>query len=378
MRFTRILLFASLLALAVAPVAVAIRFTDESYMTPVGYTGVPYSHTFEILAGGGSPPYKYRILAGSLPPGLTMNSDSGHVSGVPTRTGTYVVWIEGLDCGSRCGFVQETTQRDFTIRIEEGLLIVQRQSVLTPGFVGQPYSFQLTATGGGTPTWSLASGSLPPGLALNAATGLISGTPTQLGDGHFQIKVADGNRSNVQTYTLPVVEPLRITSPARAAAPLGRPVSLQLAATGGRAPYHWSATGLPAGLALNADTGEISGIAESAGSSAVDVTVSDAVGLQQTASVSIVVAGKLRLAKASLPALRVGRRYSARIGVGGGLAPRTWAVVGGSLPPGIALGRHSGIVAGVPTRAGVWRVKVRVTDATGARASRTVTLRVLR
>ena len=87
MRFRRILLFAALLALIGAPAALALRFTDDSYFVPIGYTGVPYSHTFEVEKGGGSPPYKYLVLAGSLPPGLKLNSDSGNVSGVPTATG---------------------------------------------------------------------------------------------------------------------------------------------------------------------------------------------------------------------------------------------------------------------------------------------------
>jgi len=51
MRFRRILLFAALLALIGAPAALALRFTDDSYFVPIGYTGVPYSHTFEIEKG---------------------------------------------------------------------------------------------------------------------------------------------------------------------------------------------------------------------------------------------------------------------------------------------------------------------------------------
>jgi putative Ig domain-containing protein len=377
MRFTRVLLFAALLALVVAPVALAIRFTDASYMVPVGYTGVPYSHTFEIEPGGGSPPYKYSILAGSLPPGLSINSDSGTVSGVPTRAGEYSFWIEGRDCGPRCGFPLEDTQREFTIKILEGLLIVQRQSVLTPALVNQAYGFQFTATGGGTPTWSVASGSLPAGLSLNPSTGLLSGTPTQTGDAHFQVKVTDGNRSNVQTYTLPVVEPLQITSPASAATLVGRTFTLQLTASGGRSPYRWTADGLPEGFALDPTTGSITGSSSAAGSSVVNVTVTDAVGLKQSQELNFSVARKLAVAKTPLPAARVGHRYSTRIATRGGIAPRTWTVVGGALPPGIRLGKHNGVLAGTPTRAGTFRLRVRVTDATGSRAAASVALRVL-
>ena len=54
------------------------------------------------------------------------------------------------------------------------------------------YSQTVQATGGVIPyTWSLASGTLPPGLGLNPATGVISGTPTKQGNWSFTVRVRD-------------------------------------------------------------------------------------------------------------------------------------------------------------------------------------------
>lgn len=65
-------------------------------------------------------------------------------------------------------------------------------SSLPAGSVGAPYSATLQAAGGtGSQMWSVAPGSLPPGLSLNAATGVISGTPTASGQDGFIANAAD-------------------------------------------------------------------------------------------------------------------------------------------------------------------------------------------
>ena len=51
MRFMRILLLASLVALIVVPAALALRFTDESYNPPTGETGKSYSFSFGGAGG---------------------------------------------------------------------------------------------------------------------------------------------------------------------------------------------------------------------------------------------------------------------------------------------------------------------------------------
>ncbi|MEO8595981.1 MAG: IPT/TIG domain-containing protein, partial [Candidatus Solibacter sp.] len=73
-------------------------------------------------------------------------------------------------------------------------------TTLTPGVVGTAYSQTLAANGGSGPyTWSVASGSLPPGLTLSAS-GVISGTPTTPGAYMFTVRVtgSDGASSTLQ------------------------------------------------------------------------------------------------------------------------------------------------------------------------------------
>jgi hypothetical protein len=52
-----------------------------------GQVGQPYLSS--VVAAGGTPPYTYSISAGSLPPGLTLNSSTGVIGGTPSAAGPY-------------------------------------------------------------------------------------------------------------------------------------------------------------------------------------------------------------------------------------------------------------------------------------------------
>jgi hypothetical protein len=379
MRFTRILLLVSLIALVVTPAALAIRFADADFNLPVGQTGKTYS--FQLTATGGcgpALPYQWSLLQSAMPPGLTMDS-SGLIHGTPTTAGDYSFWVNLSDqnppSASWCR--PESAQRLLSMKIVQGLNIVQRQPVLTPAQLNVPYSLQFTATGGGNPTWSIVanSGNLPAGLQLSS-TGLLSGTPTAAGDYHFKVQALDGSRSDAQTYTLQVAPQLKVTSPAAAAGEVGRPFQLNLTAEGGRTAYSWSATGLPTGLNLDAATGAITGVPTTAGLSNVQVTLKDSIGLTQTIDLKLAVAAQLQLIKRALPSAKSGRAYHARLYVTGGVSPERWTIIGGALPAGIHLNSRTGALTGTPRRAGTAHLYVSVRDKLGAVSRARFTIKV--
>ena len=89
-------------------------------------------------------------------------------------------------------------------------------------------------------------------------------------------------------YTAPAGGPgaPSVTNPGNQTGTVGTPASLQLTASGGTAPYTWSATGLPAGLSINSATGLISGTPSTAATHAVTVTATDAASQAGSASFS--------------------------------------------------------------------------------------------
>jgi Putative Ig domain len=374
MRFTRVLLLVSLVALVVAPVALALRFTDDSYNMPQGATGQSYSKTFHGDGGcGPALPYQYKVLAGALPPGLSLSS-SGTISGVPTQGGGYDFWVQLSDenppSASWC--TPKTAERQFSITILQGLNILQNSLNPKVATTNTAYSFQLTAEGGGSQTWSVISGALPAGMSLGS-NGVVSGTPTATGDFTFKAQVTDGNRKDSETYTLTVVDPLKV-SKAPSAAEVGLPFEFTPNATGGRPGYVWAATQgtLPADLTLDPATGAIAGKPAAPGSYPLKLTVTDQLGLTATLDVPLVVAAKLAITKRPLPAAKLGKAYKAKFRVTGGVSPRVWNFLGGRpglLPTGIKLNRKTGELSGTPTKAGTWYLRMQVVDKLGAKAS---------
>lgn len=147
-----------------------------------GSVGNPYSQT--LRAVGGNPPYSWSIILGALPVGLTLNGATGAISGTPTGTGTSTFTVAVTDSSS--------TSAHANLSIIVGADIAITTTSLPSGSVGTAYSSTLQACGGAQPyTWSISSGALPPGLALNSGSGVISGTPTTAGVSNFTIQVTD-------------------------------------------------------------------------------------------------------------------------------------------------------------------------------------------
>ena len=161
--------------------------------------------------------------------------------------------------------------------------------------------------------------------------------------------------------------PLVVTTTSLPASNLGAGYSAGLSAYGGTPPYSWRLlTGaLPPGLSLST-TGLISGTTSADGLYSFQVEATDSASpTPETAAaqLSILVSPPpVTITTTSLPEAYVGVDYSATLTAGGGTAPYSWTLVGGSLPTGMSLS-SAGAISGYTTSGGVTSTfQVEVTD----------------
>lgn len=384
MRYLRVVALVGLLALVIAPAALALRFTDDSYFTPQGIVGVPYMHKFNGAGGcgpdpvtGGGLPYQYRVLSGGLPPGLTLSKD-GTISGTPTTPGGYGFYVELSDENppSQPWCRPETAERDFTINVIAGLTI--EQASVPTGTVGTAYALKLTASGGGTQQWALAGGTLPPGVALSG-DGTLSGTPTTKGDFLFSVKVADGPRNNTRQYTLAVRDALRVAEITVPPAEVGKAFSLKPTASGGTESYTWSlpqGTVLPSGLTLDAATGTIAGIPLAAGTFALPLTVTDTEARTVPTNLSLAIAPKLAFKTVTLRPAKVGKAYQATVKTVGGAGDVSLKLIRVRPIGAVHFDRTTGVLSLTPKAAKRYTIVLRATDELKVIANQTLTLDV--
>jgi len=164
------------------------------------------------------------VSVGSLPAGLSLAAATGVISGQPTTAGTSNFTIQVTDTNSA------TSTAQFAITINPALSITT-SSPLPTGTVGVNYSVTLMATGGsGIYTWAVSVGSLPAGLSLAAATGVISGQPTAAGTSNFTIQVTDTNSATATAPFALTINPALTISITPNSGNAG--LSLQIAITG--------------------------------------------------------------------------------------------------------------------------------------------------
>jgi hypothetical protein len=342
-----------------------------------GTEGVLYNAQLQMT--GGTAPFKWSV-SGTLPSGLTLDSLSGLITGIPAANtnGSYPITIRVTDAAG--AFVERPLS--LTIAATLKISTTSLASVLN----NSPYNQTLDATGGSVPyQWTISSGNLPTGLSLNLNTGVISGTATVAGKFDFVVQVADaGNRMDIKTLSIDIQAPLSITSPITLApwtqAKAG--YQNQLTAIGASGKYTWAINStlsggqFPPGLSLTAD-GLIKDATVGVGPSAAGVyTFSVTATDKTTASITgskqftLAINPPLNISTVSLPDAAINALYAKTLNVSGGTTPVLWSITSGALPTGLSLDSLTGIISGIPTVASVTPLPTFVATATDAAGSK--------
>ncbi|WP_266158281.1 Ig-like domain-containing protein [Dyella silvatica] len=373
-----------------APATVSITVgTPSIVVTPSAplstQVGVPYTQTY-TFSGGAAPYSGYSVS--NLPQGLSITAtttNSVTISGTPQAYGSFNETVSATDSSTGSGpfvgshpFVLTTTAATLTMAPASGTLTVT---------YGSPYSQAFTTSGGTSPYTYAETGTLPAGIVFNAATGSLSGTATQTGSFPITINSTDHSvgvgapfSTGPISYTLSVSAPhivFATTSLPGGTVAAAYPAT-SLNASGGIAPYGYQITAgaLPAGLTLNATSGQITGTPTASGSFALTVMATDAHNQTGTQSYTLAInMATLALTPSSLPNGVAETAYNQNLVASGGITPYTYAVSSGALPTGVTLNASSGSLTGTPTVAGHFAFAIRVVDSstgTGSPAMITV------
>lgn len=258
----------------------------EPASMPPGTVGASYSTALAVTP---TSTLTFSVTSGALPPGLSLGTSDGVISGTPTGTGTFPFKVEAKASDGR------TIAREYSINVANPLaitplaLVGQRSG---QSEIGVALSGKVTATGGnGTLTWTVKSGSLPTGVTLGS-DGTISGTPTATGTYAFTAQVADTDgRTATVDQTLVVAPKLGFKTVKLKTARAGKLYSATLKTLGGVAPVKWKILGgkLPHGIRFQKNLGVFAGTAKKAGTYRVSVEATDALGVKSKKTFVLVV-----------------------------------------------------------------------------------------
>jgi hypothetical protein len=327
-----------------------------SAITPLGVGGSDSSSTATLT-----------YSATGLPAGLSISSSTGTITGSPTIAGTYPVTVTAADGAGFSATVSFTWTVSNTVTMTN-----PGAQASTSGTAISPVAVPTTDSLPDAVLTFSDGGSLPPGLTVDPATGIISGTPTTAGVFGVTITATDDSDFSAQvSFTWTITNTVTVTDPGDQSGVSGAaitPFAVVATDSSSVATTTFAATGLPAGVTIDASNGTVSGTPTTAGTYPVSVAVTDSAGFVGSTSFTwtvtntVTVTGpgaQTNVSGTAITPLTVPSSDSSSTAT-------TSASAGGTLPPGLSINSSTGTVSGTPTTGGVYAVTITVTDNVGS------------
>ncbi|WP_281660333.1 putative Ig domain-containing protein [Microvirgula aerodenitrificans] len=341
------------------------------------------SMSVTVSATGGAAPYAYWQCnvdvnydgdAICLPAGLSLDPDTGVLSGTPTTPGTYTFEVSAVENFAGTGVAS------YTVVVNGGTTPTLTQVTPPTGSTAGGTTVTLTGTNLTGATAVSFGGSAASSFTVNNATTITATTPAHAA-GAVNVVATTSNGTatltNGYTYALPAPTAGAVSTTV-AANSSANPITLSL---GGGA-----ATSVAVASAASHGTATASGTSitytPTAGYSGADsftYTATNASGTSSPATVSITVSAPtlvLSPASGALAGGSTGSAYSTTISTSGGTAPYSYAITAGSLPIGLSLNTSTGALSGTPGSSGTSNFTVTATDANSATGSNAYSITV--
>lgn len=325
---------------------------DVAYILPVitcatnaaGQQG--HDFNFAITATG-SPPITFG--AAGLPDGLSVDSTNGAISGIPSVYGVFDIALFATNPA-------QTASNILVLTLANDIPVIT-STTNASGKQGYPFSYTIMATN--DPAWFDAQ-SLPEGLSVDNANGVISGTP--LVNGSFSITIdatnAYGAVSRTLTLNLAPGAPL-ITSALTKNGQQGQSFSYTIKATNN--PATFSAAPLPDGLTVDPSSGVISGLPLVTGTFAVTIGAVNVFG-SDSQTLTLNLSSGAPVITSSLAATAMEEGSLSYTIIASNSPTSFWAQ---DLPFGVTVNTNTGAITGTPLYAGNYSVPLFAANAWG-------------
>ena len=361
---------------------------EPTKLCPTATAGQSYSAQFTLKEPGDCGP-SFGVSSGALPPGLSLASDEGVARGTPTQAGSYTFYITVSYTSCRTCKSPPPTQQ-FTINVSPQVLraFVATNS-LPDANIGQAYTAPALTAQNATSisSWTLAGGTLPPGLTLNP-NGQISGTPTASGQFAFTVQANASPNNDTKSLSIFVLAPLELQALDGKKAPTTGFAAKSLAQRGAhdrrqggrrtRRLHVRERRRAAAGRdARPVDRARSPGTGTRAGTFASTITVTDQAGAKLSLPFRITILPLLDFVVGkTLPTGRVDRFYSAKLPVKGKDSTKAFFALAGKIPPGLEYNELTRRLEGTLLKAGTYRLRVYAFSANGAPISKLFTIKV--